>query len=52
MMNKELEGFNMDSPENFENIINNITLNDVQKMAKTLLEDNRSYEIIFKPKPE
>ena len=50
LKNYELEGYNMNDPENFENIINSITIKDIQDITKRLLKDSKSYEIIFKPK--
>ncbi|GAA3604261.1 insulinase family protein [Flavivirga amylovorans] len=44
------EGYNMNDSKNFEDIVNNITTKDIQKFAKTLLKDAKSYEIVFKPK--
>ena len=44
-----LDGYNRTSPKNFEDIINSITTNDVQKIAKKLLKNHKSYEIVFKP---
>lgn len=44
------EGYNMNDPKNFENIINSITIKDVQKFTKKLLKNAKQYEIVFKPK--
>ncbi|NMH89957.1 M16 family metallopeptidase [Flavivirga algicola] len=44
------EGYNMNDSKNFEDIINNITVKDIQNFAKALLKDAKSYEIVFKPK--
>ena len=44
-----LEGYNMNAPENFENIVKSITKKDIQDMAKRLLDDHKSFEIVFKP---
>jgi zinc protease len=49
MKNLILEGYNMDAPENFENIVKSITKKDIQDMAKRLLDDHKSFEIVFKP---
>lgn len=50
MKNFILEGYNMESPENFENIVNSINKESIQDIAKRILTDNQSYEIVFKPK--
>lgn len=44
------EGYNMDDPENFENIVNSITKKDIQNFAKAALDGAESFEIVFKPK--
>lgn len=44
------EGYHMDAPKNFEDIIDSITPKDVQKFTKELLEQAKSYTIVFKPK--
>lgn len=44
------EGYNMNDSKNFEDIINSLTIRDIQNFAKTLLKDAKSYEIVFKPK--
>jgi len=49
LKNYVLEGYNMDAPENFENIIKSITTKDIQKVMAALLKDAQSYEIVFKP---
>ncbi|MGB0890922.1 MAG: M16 family metallopeptidase [Flavobacteriaceae bacterium] len=43
------EGYNMDKSENFEDIVNGITTNDIKTFTKTLLKDVKSYEIVIKP---
>jgi len=47
-----LEGYSIDNPDNFENIINNISSKDLQKVTKKLLKGASSYEIVFKPELE
>ena len=47
--NYVLEGYNMNDPKNFEDIINNITAKDLQGFTKKLLKGANTYEIIFKP---
>ena len=44
------DGYNMDIPENFENIVNKINVKDIQNLASDLLKDGKSFEIVFKPK--
>ena len=44
------EGYNMNDPKNFENIIKSITVKDIQKTMASLLKGADSYEIVFKPK--
>ena len=43
-------GENINDPENFVNIVNNMSKKDIQEMAKQILEGGKSYEIVFKPK--
>lgn len=50
LKNSVLEGYNMNDPKNYESIIKSITLKDVEDIAKKLMKDNKSYEIVFKPK--
>lgn len=50
LKNSVLEGYNMNDPKNYESIINSITLKDVEDIAKKLIKDSKSYEIVFKPK--
>jgi zinc protease len=45
-----LEGFNMNAPGNFENIIKSITVKDIQTVMANLLKNAKSSEIVFKPK--
>jgi len=44
-----LEGYNMDDPKNYEDIVNSITAKDVQNFTAALLKDAETYEIVFKP---
>lgn len=46
------EDYNMNSPENFEKIVNNITVKDVQNYAKKLVTNAKTYEVVFKPTEE
>ena len=50
LKNSVLEGYNMNDPKNYESIIKSITLKDVENIAKKLMKDSKSYEIVFKPK--
>ncbi|WP_346880928.1 insulinase family protein [uncultured Algibacter sp.] len=52
MKNYVLEGYNMELSENFEQIVNGITKNQIQDIAKRILTNNQSYEIVFKPLKE
>ncbi|MBG7631510.1 MAG: hypothetical protein IZT56_13925, partial [Bacteroidetes bacterium] len=47
--NYVLEDYNIDLPENFEDIINSITTKDIQDIANRVLTDYKSFEIVFKP---
>jgi zinc protease len=44
-----LEGYNRNDPKNFEDIINNITIYDIQDITSKILNDAETYEIVFKP---
>jgi len=50
LKNSILEGYNMNDPKNYKNIIESITVKDLKNMAKKLLKNSKSYEIVFKPK--
>lgn len=50
LKNYVLEGYNMNDSANFEDIVNAITVKDLQKTAKELLKGSSSFEIVFKPK--
>ncbi|WP_298238552.1 M16 family metallopeptidase [uncultured Algibacter sp.] len=52
IMHYVLDGYNMDAPENFEDIINNITKKDIQDLMAKLLEDNQTAEFVIKPKKD
>lgn len=45
-----LEDYDRTTPENFEDIINAITTKDIQDIATQLLNNHKSYKIVFKPK--
>ncbi|WP_242202377.1 M16 family metallopeptidase [Aestuariivivens insulae] len=44
------EGYNIDAPENFENIVNNITAEQLKAFTAKVLNGAKTYEIIVKPK--
>lgn len=50
MKNYVLDGYNMDAPGNFEDIINSITTKDIQKFMRKLLKNSRTAEFVTKPK--
>ena len=43
------EGYNMDDPKNFENLVNSITAKDIQEFTQKLLKNAQQYEIVIKP---
>ncbi|MDC6366795.1 MULTISPECIES: M16 family metallopeptidase [Flavobacteriaceae] len=43
------EGYNMEDPENFDTIINGITIDDIANFAKGITEEADSFEIVIKP---
>ena len=49
LTNFYLEGYNMNDPENFEEIVNSITIKDIQEFTKKTLKNARTFEIVFKP---
>jgi zinc protease len=46
------EDYNMNSPESFEKIVNNITVKDIQNYTQNLVTNAKTYEVIFKPTEE
>ena len=52
LKNYVLEGYNMNESKNFEDIVNSISTKDIQKLTKKLLNNPKTYEIIFKPKKD
>lgn len=50
LKNYVMEGYNMNDPKNYQDIVNAITAKDLENIAKKLLENSKSYEIVFKPK--
>ena len=49
LMNYYREGYNMNDPNNFENIVNKITVDDIKIFTKNILNDAETYEIVIKP---
>lgn len=49
LVNFYREGYNMNNPENFDNIVNALTIEDIKLFAQNLMKDAKSYEIIIKP---
>lgn len=43
------EGYDLNDTKNFEDIINAITIKDIQAFTKKVLKNSKSYEIVFKP---
>lgn len=50
LKNSVLEGYNMNDPKNYEDIVKSIKIKDLKKITKKLLKNSKSYEIVFKPK--
>jgi zinc protease len=50
LMNSVMEGYNMNDPKNYEDIVNSIKIKDLKNISKKLLKNSKSYEIVFKPK--
>lgn len=50
LKNSVMEGYNMNDPKNYEDIVNSIKIKDLKNTAKKLLKNSKSYEIVFKPK--
>jgi zinc protease len=42
-------GYNMNEAKNFEDIVNSMTKNELQSIAKEVMEGGQSYEVVFKP---
>ncbi|MCG8476604.1 MAG: insulinase family protein [Cytophagales bacterium] len=51
LQNYVREGYNLEDPKNFENIIKSITKKSLQKFARKVLEGSDSYQVVFVPKP-
>ena len=52
LINFYREGYDMEDPANFVNIINSISKKDVQEFAENLMEDGKTYQIVFLPQGE
>jgi zinc protease len=50
LKNSVMEGYNMNDPKNYEDIVKSIKIKDLKKITKELLKNSKSYEIVFKPK--
>jgi len=44
-----IDGYNKNDPKNSVDIVNKITAADIQDFTKRLMENTKSYEIVFKP---
>ncbi|SFC96021.1 M16 family metallopeptidase [Flavobacterium phragmitis] len=42
-------GYNMDHPKNFTDIVNKITVKDIQDFANSFLSKAKTYKIVYKP---
>jgi len=42
--------YNMNDPKNFEDIVNKMSKEDIQSVAKQVLDGGKSYEVVFRPK--
>ncbi|TGV02178.1 M16 family metallopeptidase [Flavivirga rizhaonensis] len=51
LTNYFLEGYNMNDPKNFEDLVNTITIKNIELFTETLIKDSKSYKIIFNPRP-
>ncbi len=49
LINYFREGYNMNDPKNFKDIVNKITIEDIELFANTLIKNSKSYEIVFHP---
>lgn len=49
LTNYFLEGYHMNDPKNFEDLVNNISVAAIQEFTKTLLKNANSYEITIRP---
>ena len=49
LKNYVLEGYDMNDPKNFDDIVNSITVKDIQIFTKNILNGGKMYEIAFKP---
>ena len=43
------EGYNMNDPKNFEDIVKAVTAKDIQEFADSVFEKADSMEVVFKP---
>ncbi len=47
LINYFREGYNMNNLKNFEDLVNTITIKDLEVFTKALINDSRSYKIVF-----
>jgi hypothetical protein len=47
--NLDLNEYNMNVPENLVDLFSSMTIEDIQRMAKQLTEDDNLFEFVFKP---
>ncbi|UMB59345.1 insulinase family protein [Lutibacter sp. A80] len=52
LINFYRENYNIDAPENFDEIVNDITVKDIQNYTKKLLKNAKTYEVVFRPTEE
>ena len=51
LRNYYINGFNTDSPENFEDILNSLTTDDIRQFAAKFLKSADLVDVTFEPKP-
>ncbi|WP_303318444.1 insulinase family protein [Flavivirga abyssicola] len=47
LINYFREGYNINDPKNFEDLVNAITIEDIEAFTKALIKDSKFYEIVF-----
>ena len=52
LRNYYIDGINTDSPENFEDILNSLTTEDIRQFAAKFLKSADLVDVTFEPKPE
>jgi zinc protease len=43
------DGYNMNKAKNFEDVVNKISIKDIQNLAKEIRQNGKSFEIVLKP---